>query len=86
MAGGYAARRLDIGVRDRARFGAGIVADLPAVLAEVDGRAAFVVTDPGVVGSGVAGRVVDRLSGAGIRVELFDGVEATRRLRQTHRG
>ena len=38
--------------------------------------AAFVVTDPGVVGSGVAGRVVDLLRAGGVTVELFDGVEA----------
>jgi alcohol dehydrogenase len=75
MDGGYAGRRLDIAVRDRARFGAGVVADLPAVVAELGGLAAFVVTDAGVVGSGVAGRVVDLLAAAGLRVELFDGVE-----------
>jgi alcohol dehydrogenase len=75
MTDGYAGRRLDIGVRDRARFGAGIVAELPAILAEVGGQAVFVVTDPGVVGSGVAGRVVDLLAAANLRVELFDGVE-----------
>ena len=50
---GYAARRLDILARDRARFGAGVVAELPSVLGEAGGRAAFVVTDPGVVRSGV---------------------------------
>ncbi|MEO5941110.1 MAG: iron-containing alcohol dehydrogenase [Candidatus Limnocylindrales bacterium] len=72
---GYAGRRLEIGVRDRARFGAGVIADLPAVIGSLEGRAAFVVTDPGVVGSGVAGRVVDILTAASLRVELFDGVE-----------
>jgi alcohol dehydrogenase len=73
--GGYAGRRIEIGVTDRARFGAGIVAELPAVMASLGGRAAFVVTDAGVVGSGVAGRVVDLLTEANLRVELFDGVE-----------
>ena len=72
---GYAGRRLEIGVRDRARFGAGVVADLPPVIAEMGGQAVFVVTDPGVVASGVAGRVVDLLRTAGLSVELFDGVE-----------
>jgi alcohol dehydrogenase len=75
MDGGYADRRLEIGVRDRARFGAGAVADLPVVIGSLDGQAAFVVTDPGVVASGVAGRVVDLLTSADLRVELFDGVE-----------
>lgn len=72
---GYAGRRLEIGVRDRARFGAGVIADLPSVIASIEGQAAFVVTDPGVVGSGVAGRVIDLLTEANLRVELFDGVE-----------
>jgi alcohol dehydrogenase len=72
---GYAGRRLDILARDRARFGAGIVAELPEILAALGGRAAFVVTDAGVVAAGVAGRVVDSLSLAGIAVHVFDGVE-----------
>jgi alcohol dehydrogenase len=75
MADGYAGRRLEIGVRDRARFGAGVVADLPSVVESIGGQAAFVVTDAGVASSGVAGRVVDLLAAAGVRVELFDGVE-----------
>ena len=72
---GYAGRRLDILARDRARFGAGIVAELPTVLAELGATSAFVVTDPGVVRSGVAGRVVDLLRSAGIGVELHDDIE-----------
>ena len=72
---GYAARRLEITARDRARFGAGIVAELPAAVAELGAGAVFVVTDAGVVGSGVASRVVDLLRAAGLAVELFDGVE-----------
>jgi alcohol dehydrogenase len=75
MTDGYAQRRLEILVRDRARFGAGVVAELPAVVAALGKAAAFVVTDRGVVGSGVAGRVVDVLRGAGVVVELFDEVE-----------
>ena len=72
---GYAARRLDVLARDRARFGAGIVAALPSVLAEAGAGAAFVVTDPGVVRSGVVGRVVDLLLAAGLSVELHDAIE-----------
>jgi alcohol dehydrogenase len=75
MPDGYANRRLEIGVRDRARFGAGVIAELPAAVSDLGGTAAFVVTDPGVVGSGVAGRVVDLLIAAELRVEMFDGVE-----------
>lgn len=75
MSGGYAGRRLEIGVRDRARFGVGAIADLPAVVDSIGGQAVFVVTDSGVVGAGVAGRVVALLIAADLRVELFDGVE-----------
>jgi alcohol dehydrogenase len=74
-ADGYAGRRLDILARDRARFGAGVVAELPEVLASMKAGSAFVVTDAGVVGSGVAARVVDLLRDGGCRVELYDGVE-----------
>jgi alcohol dehydrogenase class IV len=72
---GYAGRQLDILVRDRARFGAGAVAYLPSVVADLGASSAFVVTDPGVVRSGVAGRVADLLHGAGLRVDVYDGVE-----------
>jgi len=72
---GYAGRRLEIGVRDRARFGAGAVAELPTIIGQLGGQAVFVVTDAGVVRSGVAGRVIDLLTAANLRVELFDGVE-----------
>jgi alcohol dehydrogenase len=72
---GYAERRVDILVRDHARFGAGVVAELPDVVAGLGATSTFVVTDPGVVRSGVAGRVVDLLRVAGIRVELHDAIE-----------
>jgi len=72
---GYAGRRLDILARDRARFGPGVVGELPRIVDELGADAAFVVTDPGVVRAGVAGRVMDLLTGAGIWAELFDEVE-----------
>jgi len=71
----YADRRLDIVVRDRARFGVGIASELPAVVRSLGGRAAFVVTDPGVVGAGVAGRIVDLLRDDGLAIDLFGAVE-----------
>ena len=72
---GYAGRRLDILARDHARFGVGIVAELPSELRARGTAAAFVLTDPGVVRSGVAGRVVDILEGAGLPVQLYDAIE-----------
>jgi len=75
MTDGYAGRRLEILARDRARFGAGVIGELPAVMAGLGAAAAFVVTDGGVVRSGVAGRVVDLLRAAGLAEEVFDEVE-----------
>jgi alcohol dehydrogenase len=45
------------------------------VVAELGATSAFVVTDPGVVRSGVAGRVMDLLIAAGVRAELHDDIE-----------
>jgi alcohol dehydrogenase len=72
---GYAGRRLDVIARDRARFGAGVVGELPSVLAGLRASAAFVVTDAGVVRSGIAERVVDLLRAGHFDVDLYDGVE-----------
>ena len=83
---GYAGRRLEIGVRDRARFGAGVVSELPSVVDSIGCQAVFVVTDAGVVGAGVAGRVVDLLTAANLRVELFDGVESNPGTASVERG
>jgi alcohol dehydrogenase len=71
----YADRRLDISVRDDARFGAGIVRELPGLVEAMGASASFVVTDRGVVGSGVGRRVADLLRAAAITVELYDEVE-----------
>ena len=71
---GYVDRRFDVLARDRARFGAGVI-DALADACLGHGTQAFVVTDPGVVRSGVAGRVADLLRRGGLTVEVFDGVE-----------
>src|SRR5438128_11197244 len=75
MTDGYARRRLEILARDRARFGAGVIEELPSVVAGLGASTALVVTDGGVVRSGVAGRVVDLLRAAGLIVEVFDEIE-----------
>jgi alcohol dehydrogenase len=70
-------RTLDLLVRDRVRFGCGAIADLPSLVREVGGpRArAFIVTDPGVVASGVTATVAAILAGAGVESRLFGAVE-----------
>jgi alcohol dehydrogenase len=72
---GYADRRLEILARDRARFGAGIVAELPEVIVSLGGHSAFVVTDAGVVAAGIGERVEKLLGLAGIQAVVYDGVE-----------
>jgi alcohol dehydrogenase class IV len=55
-------------------FGTGEVARLPACLEAAGKRRAFLVTDEGVVASGVAADVAKLLGGAGIEHELHDRV------------
>ncbi len=70
-------RTLDLLVRDRVRFGRGAIADLPAFVREVGGPRprAFIVSDPGVVASGVTATVAAILAAAGVETALFGAVE-----------
>ncbi|CAN5469612.1 iron-containing alcohol dehydrogenase [soil metagenome] len=65
-------------LRGRIRFGAGAVTALPELVAaagNAGGRRAFIVTDPGVLASGVIDRVRDVLVGGGIGVGVYAEVE-----------
>ncbi len=70
-----ATRSLDLRLRHRTRFGLGSVLELPGLVREAGGRRAFVVTDPGVSASGVADRVEEALSAAGLELQRWAGVE-----------
>jgi alcohol dehydrogenase len=72
---GLVGRQLDILVRDRIRFGRGAVTLLPELVRDAGGRRAFIVTDPGVLASGVVDVVRRVLSAARIDVGVYDGVE-----------
>jgi len=72
---GLAERTWELQLRGRIRFGVGSLASLPELVAMVGASRAFVVTDPGVVRSGVAGEVTGVLERAGIPATVFDGVE-----------
>ena len=72
---GLAGRDLDIVVRDRIRFGRGAVALLPELVRAAGGRRAFIVTDAGVVASGVVDVVRRALDVGGVEVGIYDGVE-----------
>ncbi|HEX5014681.1 MAG TPA: iron-containing alcohol dehydrogenase, partial [Candidatus Limnocylindrales bacterium] len=65
---------LELSIRDRTRFGPGAVETLGSLVREAGADRAFVVTDAGVVGSGVIDRVAGVLDAAGIASTIFDGV------------
>ncbi len=69
-------RSLELDLHGRVRFGVDAVASLPDLVRDVGAERAFVVTDPGVMGSGVVARVVGVLEDVGIGTALFDEVEA----------
>lgn len=65
-------------LRGRIRFGVGAVEALPELIAAADpagGRRAFIVTDPGVLASGVIDRVRGVLAGGGIETGVYAEVE-----------
>ena len=66
---------LDLLIRDRSKFGVGAVAALPELVREARGRRAFIVTDAGVVGSGVVNVVRAALAAGSIEAGVFDEVE-----------
>ena len=70
-----AGRQIEIVLRNRVYFGVGAIARLPGVVAAAGGSRAFVVTDPGVRGSGVVDRVLAVLAEAGVEIAVFDEVE-----------
>ena len=68
-------RRFEIVLRNRVQFGVGAIERLPEVVAAAGGSRVFVVTDPGVRGSGVIDRVLGVLAAAGLETAVFAEVE-----------
>ena len=71
-------RSIELHLRGRVRFGVGAIEALPELVAAATdggGRNAFIVTDPGVVGSGVVDLARGVLEAAGIHVGVFAEVE-----------
>ena len=68
-------RSLELHLRGHIRFGVGALATLPELVREAGGSRAFVVSDPGVVRSGVAAQVVEVLEADGLATHLFDAIE-----------
>ena len=57
-------------------FGSGALASLPDYVRKNGGTRVLVVTDPGVVKAGIAGKVTGALEAAKIPYTVFDGVDA----------
>jgi alcohol dehydrogenase len=68
-------RTLELHLRGHVRFGVGALATLPELVRDAGGERVFVVSDPGVVRSGVAAQVVEVLEADGLATHLFDAIE-----------
>lgn len=68
-------RQIELILRNRVYFGVGAIRRLPEVVAAAGGSRVFIVTDPGVRGSGVIDRVLAILADAGLETAVFDEVE-----------
>jgi alcohol dehydrogenase len=68
-------RQIEIVLRNRVFFGVGAIERLPEVVASAGGSRAFVVTDPGVRGSGVVDRVLEVLAAGGFETGAFGDCE-----------
>ncbi len=68
-------RRFEMLLRNRVVFGVGAIDRLPELVDAAGGRRVFVVTDAGVLASGVIDRVRAVLDGAGIPVRVYAEVD-----------
>jgi alcohol dehydrogenase len=73
--GTLADRRFEMTLRNRVLFGVGEIERLPEVVASLDGTRVFLVTDPGVRGSGVIDHVLEILARDGVPTAVFGDVE-----------
>jgi alcohol dehydrogenase len=76
----------DFAPRTRLIFGPGTLARLGSLARELGARKALVVTDPGIVSAGHAGRAIGSLEAAGVEVAVFAGVEENPTTRHVEAG
>lgn len=84
-----AGRAFELRLQGHMRFGIGAIETLPELVARADAsgaRRAFIVTDPGVLASGVVDRVRRVLDTAGIGVGLYAQVEPNPGVASIERG
>lgn len=72
--------------RVRVVFGSGRLADLGAIAKEEGASHALLVSDPGIVKAGHVERATESLTGAGIKVTVFDGVEVNPTTKHVYAG
>lgn len=70
-----AERKLNISPPPHTIFGVGAARQLPDLVRSLGAHKAFIITDPGLVRAGVAGKIQDILSSGGIAHAIFDGVD-----------
>jgi alcohol dehydrogenase len=75
MTGLLSERQLEIDLRNRVVFGVGAIERLPELVTAAGRSRVFVVTDPGVVASGVIERVTGVLDAAAMTVSVYADVE-----------
>jgi alcohol dehydrogenase class IV len=68
-------RSIELELRGRLRFGVGAIEALPELVRMLEGRRVFIVSDSGVLRSGVVDRARGILEAAGITVGVYTGVE-----------
>lgn len=61
-------------------FGPGVISEIGGEIRRLGGEKVLVVTDPGVVKAGIAGKLAGLIAGAGMKVEVYDRVEAEPRI------
>ena len=79
-------RQIEIVLRNRVHFGAGAIERLPELVAAAGGSRVFLVTDPGVRGSGVVDRVLSVQADAGFETAAFEDVEHNHAASTVERG
>ena len=82
-------RTISLLVRDRTRFGSGAIDDVATIVRGIGGgpdARAFIVSDPGVVASGVIATVAGILAEDGMETAVFGGVEPNPGLSVIERG
>ena len=57
-------------------YGCGVLKQLPEEVRKAGGSRILIITDPGIVGAGIAKQVTDLLDAADLTYTVFDGVEA----------